>query len=147
MPVMAALVLVAIVSACIPEAPPRQKLEPEPDFWWREASMARGNDRGAKENWSTAHESRRKGEGSDFDYGATESGFRGPYYAGGENPEESVTGQEGSGCGHRHSGKAERLITAKTSVLTASKSSSPDSGRIHGGSRWCGSLRLRQEGV
>jgi hypothetical protein len=124
MPVMAALVLVAIVPACVPEPPPRpprQKLEPEPDFWWRDALTARGNDRGAQENWSTTHESRRKGEGSDSDHGATESGFRGPHYAGGESPEESATGQEGSG-GHRHSGKAERLITAKTSVLTASKS-------------------------
>jgi hypothetical protein len=88
------------------------------DFWWRDALTATGNDRGAKENWSTAHESRRKGEGSDSDYGATESGFRGPHYVGGESPEESATGQEGSG-GHRHSGKAERLITAKTPVLSA----------------------------
>ena len=40
---MAALMVLAIVvAACVPHPspprdPPREKFEPEPDFWWREA--------------------------------------------------------------------------------------------------------------
>jgi hypothetical protein len=37
--VMAALMVLAIVvAACVPHPPPpREKFEPEPDLWWREA--------------------------------------------------------------------------------------------------------------
>jgi hypothetical protein len=35
---MAVLMMLAIVvAACVPHPPPREKFEPEPDFWWREA--------------------------------------------------------------------------------------------------------------